>query len=272
MGKFCYIDGVFVETEKAALGLPSLLRAGEGLFETFRTWNGKLFRWQRHAARLFSSAQGVSLKLSLCAADLEDAVRRLVATNDTPDARVRITVFPAAEGDSPIVAIHATELHEPAASPVRIAFAGRASAPAPSAARHKSMSRLQFRLARLRAEMVGADEALLQDASGAVTEATVANVFFIFQGELLTPGLDCGLLHGVTREAVIEMARDLGMHMKEERITVERGLEAQECFLTNAVRGVYPVSALGSRTMTAPGPVTLRISEAYRKLVEREAV
>lgn len=112
---------------------------------------------------------------------------------------------------------------------------------------------------------------MLQNFAGAVTEATIANVFFVIAGELLTPSLDCGLLPGVTREAVMEVARESSVQVREKKIAADTAQEADECFLTNAVRGVYPVSCLGARWLTAPGPVTQLILEAYRELVEREA-
>jgi len=136
----------------------------------------------------------------------------------------------------------------------------------------KTTSRLASVLARREARERGGFEAILVDASGCLTEGTSSNLFLVGGGRLRTPRIRDGSLPGITREAVIELARAAGIPVAEERLPADRLPEADEAFLTNTSWEVLPVVSVDGRTIGAgsPGPVTRVLLARYRALMRRE--
>jgi branched-subunit amino acid aminotransferase/4-amino-4-deoxychorismate lyase len=117
----------------------------------------------------------------------------------------------------------------------------------------------------------GQDDALLLTTAGNIAEAPFSNIFMVSDGELLTPNIGCGLLPGITREAVIEIALAGGIPVREIMENQEAVMACDEAFLTSSVREIMPVRQVGTRLITfCPGPVTQRLRESFRSLVERE--
>jgi branched-subunit amino acid aminotransferase/4-amino-4-deoxychorismate lyase len=138
--------------------------------------------------------------------------------------------------------------------------------------RVKSLSFLDNVLAREEARRLGADEAILLNGRGVVAEGSVSNVFAARDGELLTPSLDAGVLPGVTRAAVLELAQGEGIAAAKADLPPEALAGADEAFLTNSVMEVMPLTQLDGRLIGSgePGPLTGRLREAYAELVRRE--
>jgi branched-subunit amino acid aminotransferase/4-amino-4-deoxychorismate lyase len=135
----------------------------------------------------------------------------------------------------------------------------------------KTANYLNSILALAQAHDAGADEALLLDMRGLIAEAAYSNVFFVRDARLITPALESGILPGITRAAVLEIAREHGVAVQEGDIEPAMAAEADEAFITNSVRGIVPVRAIGTRAFTVPGPLTARLAQWYWELVEREA-
>ncbi len=139
--------------------------------------------------------------------------------------------------------------------------------------RIKSINYLPNILAKLEAKQKGADEGIMLNSRGHLTEATVSNIFLISQGRLLTPSLESGPLPGITRKTVIELAPTLGLEVSEREIKLSELMEAEEAFLTNSGQEVVPLTEVNGRPIGQgrPGKVTKAISQAYSKTVEDDS-
>ncbi len=134
----------------------------------------------------------------------------------------------------------------------------------------KSLNYLDGILAQRTADGAGADEALLLNTQGRIAEASAANLFLVENGDLVTSPPSEGVLPGITRGVVLELARDLGLPAREEPLEPSRLDGADKGFLTNAVIGLRPVEAIDGHRFEAPGPVTASLGAAFDALVARE--
>jgi len=258
---------------------------GDGIFESMRVLSGRIFRLDRHLERLRRSALLIGLDLPDDGAGIATAAIEVIRANGLGDARLRVTVTrgPGRPGDyldapgppTVVVAAHPfagleAALHEKG---VRVVLSKRPQVPAevldPAI---KSISRLSSVLARREARDRGAFEALLRDADGHLTEGTVSNIFIAEEGRLRTPATPAGCLPGVTRQAVIELARGIGLEVAEERLPVGALRAATELFLTNSSWDVLPVVAIDDRTVAdgRPGPLARDLLTRYRALLRAE--
>ncbi len=258
---------------------------GDGLFESMRAVNGTVFRLERHLRRLVRSASHIGLELERGETDLAAAVREVLRANGLDNARIRVTVTrgPGRPGDyvhaagPPTVVVAALpfaglprEAHDDG---VEVSIARRRQVPpAVLDPAIKSTSRLSSVLARREASERGAFEALLLDERGHLTEGTASNAFVVAGGRLLTPASGDACLPGVTREAVIDLARGAGIDVREERLPVSLLGRAEEIFLTNTSWEVLPVARVDGRPVGSgrPGPMAADLLRLYRDLVARE--
>jgi branched-chain amino acid aminotransferase len=258
---------------------------GDGVFESLRAVGGGPFRLDRHLRRLERSARGIGLDLPVPLSALEAAVVEVLGANRLRDARLRVTVTRGAgrpgeyvEASGPatvVISASAFAGLEPALHRDGVAAAVPARRQIPPEAldpQIKSISRLGSVLARREARDRGAFEAILLDGLGNLTEGTVSNVFLVEGGTLRTPDAPSGGLPGITREAVIEIARALSTPVAEEALASGRLLAADEVFLTNTSWEVLPVVRVDGRPIGGgvPGPVARRLLAGYRDLLARE--
>jgi branched-chain amino acid aminotransferase len=269
-----YLNGEFVPAREALVpALGEGVTLGMGLFETMRARKGRVLRLSAHAARLRDSARALGIPCSLSDAQVASIVAELTSANQLDDARVRLTVLARGEQQSDVlcraIPLGPDEIEPP---PVRCVILEAGTAPPASVARHKTINRLAYTLAKRAAQETGADEALLVNARGQVTEATSRNLFVARDGVLATPSLECGLLPGITRGVVLEIARRDRIACPENPLTPDDVRSADECFITSAIVGVLPVRSVDGRVLPggAPGPVTSRLMTAYRQLAARE--
>jgi branched-subunit amino acid aminotransferase/4-amino-4-deoxychorismate lyase len=143
--------------------------------------------------------------------------------------------------------------------------------------RLKTTSYLVNVLARMEAEAAGADEALLRNERGFIVEGSASNIFFVQESKLTTPSLESGILPGITREAVIELARSLKIDVREDEVRLDEFGDYDEVFLTNSVMELMPLVRVRDREGRAfkigsgkPGPVTGKLMAAYKKMVARK--
>lgn len=257
------------------------LTLSDGLFETMRAHGPAVFRADRHLARL-SRALGTLqipepqelrewLMAAVAAADLRDARVRLAVTRGigppglappddaAPTVFISIGEAPPAQAilDTPGVSAHV-------ASGRRNEFAMSAGL--------KTAAYVDSVMALIEARRQGADEALFLDTEGHCSEATASNLFMWTDGLLMTPPLSCGALPGITREAILEIARGARLQTVEQPFALAELQRADEAFLTSSVRGVVPLVRLGGEPIGsgAPGAVTRRLAAAYVDLVARE--
>jgi branched-chain amino acid aminotransferase len=277
--RWVYLNGELVAAEQAALSaLDRGLLHGYGLFETMRSYGGRVFRLAEHYRRLEAGAELLAIPVPLTLAALEEAVDATLARNGLPGAYVRLTVTagPAGDGGNASVILFAREVTE---YPLELRERGMAAVVSAvrrnetsPLARVKSLNCLDNLLAREEARRSGAGEALLLNTRGFVAEGAASNVFLARNGTLLTPGVEAGALPGITRQAVLELAGEEGIEVVETSLALPGLVGAGEAFLTNSVMEVMPLVSVDGRPVGPgrPGPLTERLARRYRDLVARE--
>jgi branched-subunit amino acid aminotransferase/4-amino-4-deoxychorismate lyase len=255
---------------------------GIGLFETMRTYDGQVFRLQRHLDRLANSARALGWTVLPDTDDLADNVKQVVSATGQAEARVRLTVttggLHTAASETPELTIVAT------ASPfekypdeyyqrgVTVMESNCAQGPHDPTAGHKTTSYFA-RLASLRlAHTQSAFEVLWRTPSGGVAEGAISNVFVVRDEQLLTPPLETPVLPGIARATVLELAVELDIPAREQALTLDDVRGADEVFLTNCMMEVMPVVRLGRLRIgdEKPGDTTRELAIAYGRLVDRE--
>ncbi|OGN96573.1 MAG: hypothetical protein A2Z77_00995 [Chloroflexi bacterium RBG_13_51_36] len=288
MAEIVYLNGQLVSRSEARLSpFDHGFLYGYGLFETMRAYSGHIFRLDSHLARLRCSAESIGLAHSILTTDegkqsLKAACVATLAANRLKDARIRLTVS-AGEGDmtpdpatcsSPTVLITARNLvplppeKYEAGFKAAISFLRRNSQSPLS--RLKSTCYMENVLARTAARAAGYDEAIFLDEQGYLAEGSTTNVFLVSRGELITPCFESGVLPGITRDAVLEIARTLNIKATERWVEPNELIEAQEAFLTNSILELMPLVSVEGRPigMGKPGKLTGDLLFAYRKLVD----
>lgn len=283
-----YIDGEYYPQEEAKVSvLDHGFLYGDGVFEGIRAYNGRVFKLREHVARLYSSAAGIQLTIPL---SQEDMVRRVVETvrrNDIRDGYIRLVVSrgPGDLGLDPrkcprpsviIIADHIQlyprEFYE---SGIEIMTCStRRNRPDSLNPAIKSLNYLNNILAKIEVNNAGLLEGLMLSWDGYVAECTGDNVFFVTGGKLVTPPLASGILNGITRQVVLELAAEQGVPAAEQCCTQQDLYCADECFLTGTGAEMIPVVKIDGRTVGtgAPGPVTKQLMLGFHELVTREGV
>jgi branched-chain amino acid aminotransferase len=251
---------------------------GDSVFETIRTYGGEPFALGEHLARLAGSAAKIGITMPIGPADLALEVRRAVraARNDESYIRVTVTRGTGALGLDPGLARDPLRviLVEPFTPlPAALyrdgvrAITTRLDRPADTAPGAKITNYLASLLAVQDAKARGAHEALLLDARGEVIEGATSNVFVVRDGALITPPEDAGILAGITRAQVIEVATELGIAVRFA--TFSPAFAAQEGFLTSSLREVLPLVQIDDHRLgdARPGPITRAIHAAFRHRV-----
>jgi aminodeoxychorismate lyase len=246
---------------------------GDGLFETLLALAGRPLFLTEHLARLVRGCAVLGLP-----PPEEPVVRRAVdqalAVAGLTDGRaaVRLTWTAGSGGRgldrpvSPRPRLVVTAAPSPATlEPASLVIASiRRNADSP-ASRLKTLSYLDNVLARRESRAAGADEAVMLNTAGEVACAAAANLFWVRDGRLCTPALDCGVLDGIVRSQILQMAAGMGVGVSEERAAAETLGSAEAIFLTNSLIGVRAVSRLGSREWT-PHPLTASLAAAWTVL------
>jgi branched-chain amino acid aminotransferase len=260
---------------------------GYGLFETMRAYNGHIFRLDSHVTRLRCSAESIGLTHSVLTTEegkrsLKAACAATLEANELRDARVRLTVS-AGEGDmtldtgtcpKPTILITARNLDPLSPEKYETGFRAvvsflRRNSQSPLS-RLKSVSYMENVLARMTARATGYDEAIFLNEQGYLAEGSTTNVFLVSNGELITPCFESGVLPGITREAVLEIARTSNLKTTERWVELNELVEAQEAFLTNSILELMPLVSIEARPIGSgrPGKLTRDLLFAYRKLVD----
>jgi len=281
-----FLNGEIVEESDARISAGDRgLLLGDGLFESMRAYRGKVFRLSAHLQRLRASAAFLRLSLPCSDEPIERSISELTRLNSCPEAYVRMTLTRGAsvrglrlDGAGPsTLLIQARPIQAPPAEQYRngaklIISSARQNSANPLA-RHKTLSYLLYLLARQEATDAGANGAILLNEHGQVAEESVSNIFLARGGTLFTPPVYCGLLPGITRGVVLELAQKEGIPVEERPIAAGELFEAEEMLLTNSLMEIMPVRSVDRRSIgsAAPGQITKRIGELYRAAVEAES-
>ena len=284
MPEIVYVNGRITRPEEATVSaLDRGFLYGDGLFETMRAYGGTVFRLERHLDRLYASTEVLRIRLPHARDELAGIIRDLLARSGIAEACVRLAVSRGVginglrlDGGTPTVVIWVRELtpypaslYDCGARLLVSRYRVNSASPLPP---HKTANYLLCLLARDEARAAGADEALLLNERGEIAEGATTNVFLVKDGAAATPPPGCGLLPGITREAVLGLCAEGGVPCGERVLSLDDLPAADEVFLTNSVMEVMPVSRVNSRRVGAacPGPVTLYLGRRYRDLVRRE--
>ena len=276
MAGIAWVNEKLISPEEAAIAPADRgFLYGEGLFETMRAYRGRVFRLSRHLDRLLASAPKIDLTPPGRGL-LERAVSEALAAGGMSNAVVRLTVTPGLGrlGEPTLVVLirpltlPPPEQYSHGCRAVSVPVAQVGSAPLRSV---KSLNYLDKLLAQRTASQRGAHEAILVDPDGCVIEGAMRNVFAVFGDELVTPPLSRGLLPGITRETVLEIARGSKLSSRERDVALTELYTAEECFLTSSVAEILPVRSVDGNAMRggAPGAVTAALTAAYRVTVAR---
>jgi branched-chain amino acid aminotransferase len=277
-----YLDGRLVPKEEAKVSVYDHgFLYGDGVFEGMRSYGGKVFRLKEHLDRLWDSAKSIWLTVPLTKDEMSAAVYQTLKANNISDGYIRLVVSRGAGylGLDPnkcarpqivIIAdkieLYPSEFYEKGleivtASTIR-------NHPGALNPRIKSLNYLNNILAKIEGLKAGCVEALMLNHKGEVAECTGDNIFIVKRGTLLTPPSDAGILEGITRNAVIDIARSIKLPVAEQAMTRHDVYTADECFLTGSAAEVIPVVKVDSRTIGdgKPGPITRDLKERFHKL------
>jgi len=279
--EWVFLNGELIPAEKAALPVADRgLLFGYGLFETMRARAGRVFRLEEHYRRLLDGANVLAIVPPLTLDGLRAAIEELTRRNAVEDARVRLTVTAGSTPErgeaTPSVLITAMpvrdyppEQYERGMSAIVSSIQRNERSPL---SRIKSLNRLDSVLAREEARNRNADEALLLNTCDLLAEGSMSNLFLVVNGRLLTPPVATGALPGITRSAVIELARPAGVDCREADLSIDMLATTEEAFLTGAIMGVMPLTQIDGHAVGSgkPGRVTELLRHRYEITVQEE--
>ena len=277
-----YINGTFFDKEDARISVfDHGLLYGDGVFEGLRSYCGKVFRLHEHLERLFESARAIHLQIPMAIDSLADAVNEALKVNGIDDGYVRLVVTrgvgtlgldPAQTSDPQVIIIadritlYPEEFYTNGLKIVTVSTVR--NHPAALNPRIKSLNYLNNILAKIEGKQAGCIEALMLNHKGEVAECTGDNIFLVRRGILLTPPRDAGILDGITRQAVCELAVESGLEVQEIPLTRHDVFIADECFLTGTAAEVIPVIEVDSRMIGdgRPGAITQDLIKQFHQL------
>jgi branched-chain amino acid aminotransferase len=280
MAAVVYVNGRILPEEQALVSVfDHGFLYGAGIYETLRTYDRQPFLFDRHMVRLRRSAGMMALDVPHENNELARLVADTMAAHEALDeAYIRVLLtrgvgelsYTIAAGQAPTLVI----IVKPLPLPPARTFTHGINVSLVSIHRNhrtalnpmiKSNNLLNPALAMQEANRKGAEEALMLNHEGELTECSQANFFMVRGGEALTPPLSAGLLPGITREFVLEIMRDVGIAGGEARLTPADLEAADEAFITGTTREVTPVVSIDGRAVGSgtPGPVTRRLMQAF---------
>ena len=280
-----WIDGQYYDRANAKVSVfDHGLLYGDGVFEGIRVYNRRIFRLEKHLERLYASAKAVWLEIPLAPAALAAVTETAVAKSGIADAYIRLIVtrgigdlgldprkcphpsiicivddiqlFPPDRYEQGLTAISAaTPIHHRESVSPRI----------------KSLNYLSHILAKVEGIAAGVDEVIMLDPAGFVAEASGMNLFIVTNGVLKTPPAYAGILRGVTRDVVLELAREATYNVEETPLSRYDLYTANELFLTGTAAEIVPITKLDARAIGggAPGPVTRELARRFKVLATR---
>ena len=258
---------------------------GDSIYEVTFTINSKAFLMDEHMDRLWFSASRLALPIHLTKDEMKMEVEKTLSALGLPRAYVRI-IITRGEGEISLdpntatknnLVIITKELKENPAwwyeKGVSVIIADTKRNPISSIDPNiKSGNYLNNVLAMAEARDQGVFDAIMLNHQGQVTEGTTSNIWCVRADEFITPPLEAGLLSGITRQTLMTLARASGMVVKEQNLTPEELLGAQEVFLTSSTKLLVPITKIDSQVISngAPGPKTLKLLDIYSKWIEKQ--
>lgn len=281
-----YIDGQFYPKEEAKISVfDHGFLYGDGTFEGIRAYNGRVWKLTEHLDRLYDSAKSLWMEIPISWSEMEQVVLETCRRNNLKDAYIRLVVS-RGFGDlgldprkcpTPTVVCIADKIslypEEVYTQGMKVVSVGTRRNPVDTLSPQiKSLNYLTGILAKISAVNLGYPEVIMLNKEGYVCEGTGDNIFIVKKGKLLTPPAYLGILPGITRDAVMEMAESLGYQTEEAVFTLHDVYTADECFLTGTAAEVVPVTEADSRSIGngKPGEVTTQLISRFRQLTQTQ--
>ena len=277
-----YINGTLYPKEEAKVSVfDHGLLYGDGVFEGIRCYNGNIFKLEEHIDRLYDSAEAISLQIQLGRDQLKDAIVSTLKANNLKDSYIRLVVTrgvgklgldpfncetPQLVIITDTIQLYPKELYEKGLDAIIVqTIRNHSKALNPTI---KSMNYLNNILAKIECLRAGAAEGIMLNTDGYVAECTGDNIFIVKDNEIFTPPVSAGILIGITRNVVIELAKEASITVKEEQLTEDDLYNADECFLTGTAAEIIPVANIDGRKIATgkPGKITLSLLKKYQKL------
>ncbi len=277
-----YIDGQFYSEANAKVSVfDHGLLYGDGIFEGIRFYNGRVFRLEEHLKRLWDSAHSIRLEIPMTQREMTEALLETIRQNNLREGYVRLLVTrgvgnlglnpeqcknPSVIIIAATIALYHEDFYRKGLTIVTVAT--RRSNPAALNPAVKSLNYLNNVMARIEANLAGADEALMLNDAGNVAECTADNVFILKHRQIFTPPITAGALGGITRSVVFEIGAELGIKVVEADFTRHDVFVADECFLTGTAAEIVPVVKADGRAIGngKPGATTNRIIKRFREI------
>src|SRR5436190_1149012 len=277
-----YIDGKFYSEANAKISVfDHGLLYGDGIFEGIRFYNGRVFRLKEHLDRLWDSARSICLDIPMSHGEMTEALLETIRKNDLRDGYIRLLVTrgvgnlglnpaqckrPSVIIIATTIALYSAEMYQNGLTVVTVAT--RRTGPGALNPAVKSLNYLNNVMARVEANLSGADEGLMLNDRGCIAECTADNIFVIKRGEIFTPPIAAGALRGITRSVVFEIAAELGIKISETDISRHDVFIADECLLSGTAAEVIPVIKADGRVIGTgkPGPISLRMIARFREI------
>lgn len=276
-----FLNGKFVPESEARVSVYDHgFLYGDGVFEGIRAYHGRIFRLKEHVERLYESAKAIALDIPMAKAEMTELLLESCRVNNLRNAYIR-PIIARGVGDlgldprkckTPTVVIIAREFgalygdkYEKGLKLCTVS--ARRNSPNSLSPNIKSLNYLNNIMARLEVNAQGCDEGIMLDMNGFVSEATADNIFLVKNGVVITPPT-YNSLKGITRQAVIDIARDHGYEVQEVPLTMFDVYNADELFITGTAAEIAPCVVVDNRTIGEgkPGPVTKHLIEGFRKL------
>ncbi len=278
-----YVDGAYYPKSQAKVSVfDHGLLYGDGIFEGIRAYDGSVFKLKEHIDRLYRSAHMIMLEIPISKEEMIDVVVETLRRNSLKDSYIRL-VITRGTGDlglnpkkcpkptiiciADTISLHKTGAKDEGVTAL-ISWVKRDPVDATS---HeiKSLNYLNSILAKIEANINGVDEAICLDKNGFVCEGVAENIFIVRNGKIFTPPSYTGALPGITADTVIELAKSLGLEIRDKIITPYELFNADEVFFTGTAAEIVPVSEINKRKIDTgkPGPITKKLMTEFGKIV-----
>ena len=271
-----YLNGEYLPLEQGRVPVEDRgFQFGDGVYEVIRVYHGKPFRLGKHLARLEQSVKGIEMALPEPLQKIEEVCRTVIKGLEEATIYLQVT-----RGAAPRVHAFPRDIR-----PTFVAYATPATRPPDDKAytlktvpddrwgrcHLKTICLLPNILAKQKAVEAGCDEGLFV-RDNVVTEGTTSNAFFVRNGALITHPADHRILNGVTRDALLELARQLGVRVRHQAVTLTEATASDEVFMTGTTTEIMPAVSIDGKPVGngKPGPITLKLRAAYREMTEKE--
>lgn len=278
--KIIYLDGEYVSENEAKVSVfDHGVLYGDGVFEGIRAYNGRIFRCGEHIDRLYNAAKAIMLNIPLTKEEMTGVLLETCRKNEIKDGYIRLVVT-RGKGDlglNPVsckvatvfciagsITLYPEEMYTKG-MPIITAVQRRNKATIVDP-QVKSLNYLNNILAKMEANRAGVPEALMLNHDGIVAECTGDNIFIVKNNVIYTPPIHIGILDGITRNAVVEIAKNLGYQVEEKEFTLFNVYSADECFLTGTAAEAIPVTSVDERIIGegVAGPITTELLKAFK--------